>query len=144
MNKFDQILSKNEVIFADGATGTNLFEKGLETGYPPELWNVEHPKQIKSVHCEFIKAGSDMILTNSFGGTSFRLKLHQSESHVAELNSSAAQLARQAAEEADKPVIVAGSVGPTGELFSPLGALKIMKWQLQHLKNNVWLYKKAA
>ena len=85
-----------------------------------------------------------MILTNSFGGTSFRLKLHQSESHVAELNSSAAQLARQAAEEADKPVIVAGSVGPTGELFSPLGALKIMKWQLQHLKNNVWLYKKAA
>ena len=123
MNKIDQILLKNEVIFADGATGTNLFEKGLETGYPPELWNVEHPKQIKSVHCEFIKAGSDMILTNSFGGTSFRLKLHQSENRVAELNSTAAQLARQAADEADKPVIVAGSVGPTGELFSPLGAL---------------------
>jgi 5-methyltetrahydrofolate--homocysteine methyltransferase len=66
MNKFDQILSKNEVIFADGATRTNLFEKGLETGYPPEQWNVEHPKQIKSVYCEFIKAGSDMILTNFF------------------------------------------------------------------------------
>ena len=77
MNKFDQILSKNEVIFADGAPGTNLFEKGLETGYSTELWNVENTKQIKSVHCEFIKAGSDMILTNSFGGTSFRLKLHQ-------------------------------------------------------------------
>lgn len=58
MNKFDQILSKNEVIFADGATGSNLFEKGLKTGYPPELWNVEHPKRIRSVHCEFIKAGS--------------------------------------------------------------------------------------
>ena len=66
MNKFDQTLSKNEVIFAYGATRTNLFEKGLETGYPPELWNVEHPKQIKFAHCEFIKAGSDLILTNSF------------------------------------------------------------------------------
>ena len=118
MNKFDQILSKNEVIFADGATGFNLFEKGLKTGYPPELWNVEHPKRIRSVHCEFIKAGSDMILTNSFGGISFRLKLHKSENRVAELNSTAAQLARQAADEADKPVIVAGSVGPTGELLS--------------------------
>ena len=72
MNKFDQILSKNEVIFADGATGTNLFEKGLETGYSTELWNVENTKQIKSVHCEFIKAGF---------------------------------------------------ISPTGELFSPLGAL---------------------
>ena len=65
------------MIFADGAIGTNLFEKGLETGYSPELWNVEHSKQIKSVHCEFIKAGSDIIFTNSFRRTSFRLKLHQ-------------------------------------------------------------------
>ena len=65
-----------------------------------------------------------MILSNSFGGTSFRLKLHQSENRVAELNWTAAQLARQAADEVDKPVIVASSVGPTGELFSPLGSLK--------------------
>ena len=67
------------------------------------------------MHCEFIKAGSDMILTNSFGGTSFRLKLHQAENRVAESNSTAAQLARQ---EADKPVIVAGSVGPAELIHS--------------------------
>jgi 5-methyltetrahydrofolate--homocysteine methyltransferase len=61
MNKFSQILSKNEVIFADGAIGINLFEKGLETGYPPELWNVENPKQITSLHREFIKDSSELI-----------------------------------------------------------------------------------
>ena len=111
------------VLLADGATGTNLFKAGLETGYPPELWNVEQANKIIALYQEFVDAGSDMILTNSFGGTSFRLKLHASETRVEELNLAAARLARQVADKADRPVLVAGSIGPTGELFSPLGML---------------------
>ena len=119
----EEIATERGVLLADGATGTNLFKAGLETGYPPELWNVEHADRITTLYQEFIDAGSDVILTNSFGGTSFRLKLHASETRVQELNLAAARLARQVADKADQPVLVAGSIGPTGELFSPLGML---------------------
>ena len=108
---------------ADGATGTNLFHAGLETGYPPEFWNVEYPERVTTLHASFIAAGADIILTNSFGGTSFRLKLHEAENRVNMLNLAAAELARKAADASKKPVLVAGSMGPTGELFQPLGAL---------------------
>ena len=120
---FEQIFATRDWLLADGATGTNLFHAGLETGYPPELWNVEYPDRVTTLHASFIAAGADIILTNSFGGTSFRLKLHQAENSVNALNLAAAGLARQAADTADKPVLVAGSMGPTGELFQPLGAL---------------------
>ena len=120
---FEQIFATRDWLLADGATGTNLFHAGLETGYPPELWNVEYPDRVTTLHASFIAAGADIILTNSFGGTSFRLKLHQAENSVNALNLAAAGLARQAADAADKPVLVAGSMGPTGELFQPLGAL---------------------
>ena len=112
---------------ADGATGTNLFGRGLETGYPPELWSVEQPENILWLHNSFLDAGSDIVLTNSFGGTSFRLKLHQAQDRVDELNEAAAKLARQAVDAHfaahGKRAIVAGSIGPTGELFTPLGNL---------------------
>ena len=120
---FEQISATRDWLLADGATGTNLFHAGLETGYPPELWNVEYPDRVTTLHASFIAAGADIILTNSFGGTSFRLKLHQAENSVNALNLAAARLARQAADVAVKPVLVAGSMGPTGELFQPLGAL---------------------
>ena len=121
--KFKQICATRDWLLADGAIGTNLFHAGLETGYPPELWNVEHPDRVTTLHASFIAAGSDIILTNSFGGSSFRLKLHQAENRLTELNLAAADLARRAADAVDKPVLVAGSMGPTGELFQPLGAL---------------------
>ena len=120
---FDQLFSTRDWLLADGATGTNLFRAGLETGYPPELWNSEYPERILALHQSFIEAGTDIILTNSFGGTSFRLKLHQAETRVHELNLAAARLGREAADKAQAPVLVAGSMGPTGELFEPLGAL---------------------
>ena len=120
---FEQISATRDWLLADGATGTNLFHAGLETGYPPELWNVEYPDRVTTLHASFIAAGADIILTNSFGGTSFRLKLHQAENSVNALNLAAARLARQAADASDKPVLVAGSMGPTGELFQPLGPL---------------------
>lgn len=116
-------ITSRPYVIADGATGTNLFQVGLETGYPPELWNVEQPEKIRQLHQSFVDAGSDLILTNSFGGTGFRLKLHQSETRVYELNKAAAMLARDIADKAGRRVIVAGSIGPTGELFAPLGAI---------------------
>ncbi len=126
-NPLAKIIASKGWCVADGATGTNLFGRGLETGYPPELWSVERPDDILWLHNNFIDAGSDLILTNSFGGNVFRLKLHDAEDRVAELNEEAAKLARQAADAHTKStgrqVVVAGSIGPTGELFEPLGAL---------------------
>ena len=123
MNAIFQPLSSQGFLLADGATGTNLFAKGLMTGDAPELSNLTAPEKITELHNEFILAGSDIILTNSFGGTSYRLKLHNADDKVAEVNKAAAMIARKAADASDRPVIVAGSMGPTGELFIPLGAL---------------------
>jgi 5-methyltetrahydrofolate--homocysteine methyltransferase len=75
------------------------------------------------LHRSFIDAGADIILTNSFGGSSYRLKLHQAQGRVAELNFAAASIAKNEADRADRPVIVAGSVGPTGEILKPVGTL---------------------
>ena len=126
-NILAEIIATKGWCVADGAVGTNLFTRGLETGYPPELWSVERPDDILRLHNNFIDAGSDLILTNSFGGTTFRLKLHYAQDRVRELNEASAKLARQAADAHTKStgrqVVVAGSMGPTGELFEPLGAL---------------------
>ena len=103
--------------------GTGLFALGLATGDSPEMWNALHPERIAAVHQGFVEAGSDLILTNSFGGTRHRLKLHEAQDRVAELNLAAARIARGVADAADRPVAVAGSMGPTGELIVPLGAL---------------------
>jgi len=117
------LLATNDVVLADGATGTNFFQRGLMSGHPPELWNEEHPEHVLGLHQQFVDAGADIILTNSFGGTAQRLKLHNAQDRVVELNKLAAELACEVADRADRPVVVAGSVGPTGELFEPLGAL---------------------
>ena len=123
MNKLEQIIADKGFALADGAIGTNLFAKGLMTGDAPELWNVDEVAKVTELHQEFVDAGSDIILTNSFGGTHYRMKLHQAEGRVDELNKAAAAIARAVADKADRTVIVGGSIGPTGELFAPLGAL---------------------
>ncbi len=122
-NRLAQLIEEKGVLLADGATGTNLFAMGLEAGAAPELWNVDRPDNIRKLHQGFVDAGSDIILTNSFGGTSHRLKLHHADHRVHELNKRAAEIAREIADATDHPVIVAGSVGPTGELMVPLGEL---------------------
>ena len=119
----EALLSSTRVLLADGATGTNYFAMGLTSGEPPEFWITDHPDRVKAVHRQFVDAGSDIILTNTFGCNRHRLKLHKAESRVRELASGAAALAREVADAAPRPVVVAGSVGPTGELFAPLGAL---------------------
>lgn len=121
---FDDLLSERGYLLADGATGTNLFDMGLESGEAPEAWLLEHPDRVQALHQSFVDAGSDIFLTNTFGGTRHRLKLHGLDDQVTSLNRTAARLARGIADEADRPVLVAGSVGPTGELLTPLGKLE--------------------
>ena len=122
-NPIDALIAEKGVLLADGATGTNLFAMGLEAGDAPELWNESAPAKIEALHRGFVDAGADIILTNSFGGTRHRLKLHGAHDRVFELNRRAAELARTVADASGRKVIVAGSVGPTGELLQPLGAL---------------------
>lgn len=124
-NALSDLLETRDWLLADGATGTNLFAMGLEAGEPPELWNIDAPEKIRALHQGFVDAGSDILLTNSFGGNAYRLKLHNAQSRVAELNRAAAAIAREIADAAGRPVIVAGSLGPTGEILEPAGPLSI-------------------
>ncbi len=139
-NPLSELLAEKGVLMADGATGTNLFEVGLEAGEAPELWNESQPEKIVQLHKGFVDAGSDVILTNSFGGTAYRLKLHNAQDRVFELNKKAAEIARSVADDAGRKVIVGGSVGPTGELLIPLGsmsyddAVAAFKEQIEGLK----------
>ncbi|HEY5819336.1 MAG TPA: betaine--homocysteine S-methyltransferase [Mesorhizobium sp.] len=122
-NPIDALLAEKGVLLADGATGTNLFAMGLEAGEAPELLLETAPETIAALHRRFVEAGADIILTNSFGGTRHRLKLHHAQDRAYALNKRAAEVARSVADAAGRTVIVAGSVGPTGELLIPLGAL---------------------
>lgn len=122
-NPLSDLLAEKGVLLADGATGTTLFSMGLESGDAPELWNIDHPERIVALHQGFVDAGADIILTNSFGGTRHRLKLHHAQERVFELNRAAAEIARGVVEAVDRKIVIAGSVGPTGELLQPLGAL---------------------
>jgi len=117
------LLAERDWLLLDGATGTNLFAMGLEAGEAPELWNIDAPRKVRALHDGFVAAGADLILTNSFGGSAFRLKLHAADDRVFEINRAAAEIARAAADAAERKVVVAGSVGPTGEILAPVGSL---------------------
>jgi 5-methyltetrahydrofolate--homocysteine methyltransferase len=123
MNPLKKLLETGQPILLDGAMGTMLMDAGLEQGDPPEEWNVKYPDRIRAVHRAYIEAGSRVVLTNSFGGTSFRLEMHNLQDRVIELNKAAAQNARTEADAAPDIVVVAGSMGPTGQLFEPMGTL---------------------
>ncbi|PSK86021.1 5-methyltetrahydrofolate--homocysteine methyltransferase [Limimaricola soesokkakensis] len=118
-----RLLETRDWLLADGATGTNLFNMGLSSGDAPELWNTDQPEKIRKLYSMAVEAGSDLFLTNSFGGNASRLKLHQAQDRVFELNKAAAELGREVADKAGRPVIVAGSVGPTGDIMAPMGSL---------------------
>ena len=122
-SSLESLLATGRVLVADGATGTNYFKMGLTSGEPPEFWVTDHPDRVKLLHQQFVDAGADIILTDTFGCNRHRLKLHKAEARVHELASGAARLARDVADASDRPVVVAGSIGPTGELFEPLGAM---------------------
>ena len=120
---FDRLLEDRAVLVADGAMGTMLFDLGLSGGECPEFLNVDRPELVRQVHEEFVSAGADIVLTNTFGGNARRLALHEGQDRVGEVNAAAVEIARAVADGADRPVAVAGSIGPTGDLFEPLGPL---------------------
>ncbi len=113
-------LAAGETLIFDGATGTYLQNNGLEPGGSPELMNASAPDTIKGMAEHYFDAGSDIVLTNTFGGNKFMLKRYGAEERLYELNKTAADLARAAAPEGK---YVAGSIGPTGEFIEPLGSV---------------------
>ena len=147
LGRLGEIISARGYALADGAMGTQLFEAGLTSGDSPELWNLDRPETVQDIHRRYFEAGSDLVVTNSFGGNRFRLALHGLEDQVGELNRAAAANARAAADgtvnsgdeiPVQRPAaanaraaadgvgragLVAGSMGPTGELLEPLGAV---------------------
>ncbi|WP_439156222.1 betaine--homocysteine S-methyltransferase [Yoonia sp.] len=122
-NALSKLLETRDWLLADGATGTNLFNMGLMSGDAPEMWNIDETAKITQLYKGAVDAGSDIFLTNSFGANASRLKLHGAEGRVFELNKAAAEIGRNVADTAGRPVVVAGSVGPTGEIMSPMGSL---------------------
>jgi methionine synthase I (cobalamin-dependent) len=120
MANLQQRLAEPGVIVLDGATGTQLQKMGLPPGMAPELWNLQNPEAVKKHYRAYIEAGSDAILTNSFGGTRPRLDMEQSGHLTHEINVAAAALAREVA--GDKALVL-GSMGPTGLLMEPMGTL---------------------
>jgi methionine synthase I (cobalamin-dependent) len=123
---FLERLAGGETILADGATGTMLQAMGLEKGHAPEEWNETHREQVLAMHRAYIDAGSELILTNSFGGNRLRLTKYGLEGKIYDLNRKAAELAREAVDalrQGSGQALVAGSMGPTGEFFPPVGKL---------------------
>jgi 5-methyltetrahydrofolate--homocysteine methyltransferase len=123
MADWEGLLARPGIILADGAMGTMLFDAGLTFGDPPERWNVEHPDRVRAVHRGYLEAGAQLILTNTFGGNRFRLRMHNLQDMVGELNRTAAVLARAEVRAAGDAALVAGDIGPSGAILEPLGEL---------------------
>jgi methionine synthase I (cobalamin-dependent) len=136
----ERLLAERDWLLADGAIGSNLFAMGLAIGDPPERWLTLHPERIVALHRSFVAAGADIILTNTFGCNRRRLARHHLATETYALNQIGAELAHAAVAGAGRPVVVAGSVGPTGNALAPFGALteadaiEIFIEQMQGLK----------
>ncbi len=120
MPSFAELLAERPVLLADGATGTNYQEMGIEPGVAPEEWVFDAPEKVQELHRRFAEAGSDLVLTCTFGATAPRLADGPLAGRAVELNRRAAELAREAA-GGDR--LVAGSLGPSGQLVEPYGPL---------------------
>jgi len=114
----------SDTVLADGAMGTMLFEAGLVFGDPPELWNLERSEVVSSIQRAYVQAGAQLLLTNTFGGSRFRLRQHGLHERVHELNRAGAANLRTEIEKAGSNALVAGDVGPSGEIMAPLGELE--------------------
>jgi methionine synthase I (cobalamin-dependent) len=121
MTTWQGLVGSGGPIVADGAMGTVLMANGLEFGDPPELWNLEHPELIRRVQRAYLDAGAQVLLTNTFGGNRLRLELHGRQDRVDQLNRTAAVLARVEVDAAGHPAIVAGDLGPTGQIMEAIG-----------------------
>jgi 5-methyltetrahydrofolate--homocysteine methyltransferase len=123
MNKFLERLNAGEILVADGSTGANLQKMGLKPGQPPEDLVIDSPETVQKLASMFVEAGSDIILTCTFGGSRIRMKDSKYQDRAPEVNTRAAEIARKAAAARDG-VLVAGSMGPVGALIKPYGPLE--------------------
>ncbi len=121
---FRKFLAGSGIVFFDGGMGTMLQARGLPAGLSPEVFCLGNPDVLRGIHLDYAKAGADVLTTNTFGGTRFKLP---SDINVENFNRKMAQAARSAADaharEAGRPVFVAGSVGPSGKFLRPMGEL---------------------
>ncbi len=117
------LLDANPVVIADGAMGTMLFSAGLQFGDPPEAWNVSEPDLVRRIHRGYLEAGSQIVMTNTFGCNRLRLALHGLDTRVAELNQTAAVLLRAEVVANGGEALVAGDIGPSGAIMAPTGTL---------------------
>jgi 5-methyltetrahydrofolate--homocysteine methyltransferase len=122
-HEFFDLLIEKKIIVADGATGTNLIQRGLERGVTAENWVIDNPDMIKKLHLDFIEAGAEIILTSTFGGSEIRLDQSGMGDKYEQVNHAAVTLAKQAVKNTS--VLVAGSMGPLGQMLKPLGTLEI-------------------
>jgi len=123
MDAIHSLLAENPYILTEGAMGTMLFAAGLTQGYSPELWNVEQPEKVAAIHQAYLDAGAQIALTNTFGGNRFRMSLHNIQDRVAELNRAAVELLQKVVRTANRPVLIAGNIGPTGQVLLPYGEM---------------------
>ena len=121
--RWRELIGANRTVIADGAMGTMLFANGLMFGDPPEVWNLSKPDVIRRIHRGYLDAGSQILMTNTFGGNRMRLSLHGLQDRVAELNQTAAILLRSEVDAAGGDALVAGDIGPSGAILAPTGTL---------------------
>ena len=121
MNRLSALTGDRFPVIVDGGMGTLLQDLGLDDGGSGELWNVDRPEAVRECHEAYARAGARILTTNTFGGTRPRLQMHGLEDRVHELNRAAASIARSVADE--HGALVAGDLGPTGELLAPLGTM---------------------
>jgi 5-methyltetrahydrofolate--homocysteine methyltransferase len=122
VNRLTALLGAGTPVVLDGGMGTLLQDRGLTDGGSGELWNVERPEVVRECHEAYARAGARLLTTNTFGGTRPRLRMHGLEDRVHELNAAAAAIARSVADA--HGLLVAGGLGPTGELMAPLGSME--------------------
>jgi 5-methyltetrahydrofolate--homocysteine methyltransferase len=131
-NDFSAYLTKNKILISDGATGSNLIQRGLKSGMSAEHWVLEKPNNIKQLHLDFISAGANIILTCTFGASEIRLSQAGLDEKFVKINKNAVEIAKEAVN--DKSVLVAGSIGPLGHMLKPLGILEYHEAEGQYAK----------
>ena len=138
LREFSKLLSEKNVIISDGATGTNLIQRGLEQGVTVENWVIEKPEKIKKLHLDFMEAGAEIILTSTFGASEVRLNQSGLKDMYKQVNHAAVVLAKEATKNTQ--VLIAGSIGPLGIMLKPFGPLGIREAECYYARQAAVLY----